>query len=165
MSAATLPAPRLERLNERWLPAVLAAEQASHPHPWGPGHFRSAQEAGNCICCLIAGETLLGYFVAMPGVEEAHLLNLTVTPAYRRQGWAAALLQALALWARSQNAACVWLEVRASNARARHVYERHGFRPVAVRRDYYPADPAAAGACGAREDAIVMKLDLTPARA
>ena len=44
----------------------------------------------------MAGDHLLGYFVAMLGVDEAHLLNITVAPAYQRQGWARVLLDALA---------------------------------------------------------------------
>ena len=48
----------------------------------------------------------------------------------------------------------LWLEVRASNARARQVYVRRGFAEIGLRRGYYPAGKAL------REDAIVMSLDL-----
>jgi len=97
---------------------------------------------------------LLGYFVAMLGVDEAHLLNITVAPAYQRQGWARVLLDALALWARGRGAQWLWLEVRASNLRAQQVYEAHGFRRVGERKRYYPAGH------GQREDAVVMSLPL-----
>ena len=100
------------------------------------------------------GGHLLGYFVAMLGVDEAHLLNITVAPAYQRQGWARVLLDALALWARGRGAQWLWLEVRASNLRAQQVYEAHGFRRVGERKRYYPA------AHGQREDAVVMSLPL-----
>jgi ribosomal-protein-alanine N-acetyltransferase len=49
---------------------------------------------------------------------------------------------------------CKWLEVRASNARAQHVYETHGYRRVGLRKRYYP------GAGDQREDAVVMSLPL-----
>ena len=90
----------------------------------------------------------------MLGVEEVHLLNITVAPTYQRQGWARVLLDALALWARGRQAQWLWLEVRASNLRAQHVYETHGFRRVGERKRYYPA------AQGQREDAVVMSLPL-----
>ncbi len=96
----------------------------------------------------------LGYFVAMMGVDEVHLLNITVAPAYQKQGWARVLLDALALWARGRGAQWLWLEVRVSNERALHVYQAHGFRRVGERKRYYPA-PA-----GQREDAVVMSLPL-----
>ena len=89
----------------------------------------------------------------MKGVDEVHLLNITVAPAFQRQGWAPLMLDALAGWSRAQGAQWLWLEVRTGNARALHVYERHGFRRVGVRRGYYPAH-------GGREDAIVMSLRL-----
>jgi ribosomal-protein-alanine N-acetyltransferase len=90
----------------------------------------------------------------MKGVDEVHLLNITVAPAHQRQGWAPVMLDALAIWARGQGAQWLWLEVRVGNARAKAVYERYGFRHVGTRRNYYPA--TAAG----REDALVMSLAL-----
>jgi ribosomal-protein-alanine N-acetyltransferase len=99
-------------------------------------------------------DTLVGYFVAMKGVDEVHLLNLTVAPEYQRQGWARVMLDALALWSRRQDAQWLWLEVRVSNMRAMQVYERHGYRRVGQRKNYYPNGP------GQREDAVVMSLAL-----
>jgi ribosomal-protein-alanine N-acetyltransferase len=97
---------------------------------------------------------VLGYFVAMKGFEEVHLLNITVAPEFQGRGWGKAMLEALAVWSRGQGANDLWLEVRASNARAIHVYQAHGFETVSVRKDYYPDRNSA------REDAVVMKLKL-----
>jgi len=83
-----------------------------------------------------------------------HLLNLTVTPAQQRRGHSRTLLDALVGRCRDQGLATLWLEVRASNVRARHVYARRGFAEVGLRRGYYPAGKAQ------REDAIVMSLPL-----
>jgi [ribosomal protein S18]-alanine N-acetyltransferase len=117
--------------------------------------------AGYLAQLLTAGDqpnaTLLGYFVAMKGVDETHLLNLTVAPAYQRQGWARVMLDALALWSRGQNAQWLWLEVRASNLQAKAVYLHYGFREVGLRKGYYPAGGSF---LNPREDAIVMSLKL-----
>jgi ribosomal-protein-alanine N-acetyltransferase len=102
----------------------------------------------------VADDTLLGYFVAMMGVDEVHLLNITVAPQHQSQGWGRVMLDALALWARGQGAQWLWLEVRVSNQRAQRIYEEHGYRRVGERKGYYPA------ASGRREDAIVMSLKL-----
>jgi ribosomal-protein-alanine N-acetyltransferase len=149
------------------LPAVLAIEQVSHGHPWTRGNFLDALHTGWHAQCLLAGDQLLGYFVAMSGVDEAHLLNLTVAPAYRGQGWARVMLEALALWARATGAQALWLEVRLSNTRALWIYEQYGFRRVSVRKGYYPAADVGAGAnsvsnsaSSAREDAVVMSCQL-----
>ncbi|WP_394755902.1 ribosomal protein S18-alanine N-acetyltransferase [Rhodoferax sp.] len=145
---------RFEPLTLAQLDAVLRVEQQAYAHPWGRRNFEDSLSAGYQIQLLLAEDTVLGYFVAMQGVEEVHLLNLTVAPDYQRQGWAQLLLEALSLWARGQGAEWIWLEVRMGNRRAIQVYEAHGFQRVGQRKNYYPS------AHGQREDALVMSLRL-----
>jgi ribosomal-protein-alanine N-acetyltransferase len=145
---------RLEPMREADLDAVVALEQQAYAHPWQQRHFADCLASGYQAQLLMAGDTLLGYFVAMKGFEEAHLLNLAVAPAYQRQGWAQVLLEALTLWARGQALQWLWLEVRAGNTRAVQVYKTHGFHYVGLRKHYYPAH------LGQREDALVMSLKL-----
>ena len=145
---------RLEELSLDQLEHVLAIETQAYEFPWSRGNFTDSLSSGYAVHLLCAGEQVLGYYVAMRGVDEAHLLNLTVAPQFQRQGWARILLDALVLWARSQAAQWLWLEVRVGNLRAMRVYERHGFRRVGQRKAYYPAG------FGKREDAIVMSMRL-----
>lgn len=148
---------RFEAMTDSHLDAVAALEQQAHAHPWQKRHFTDCLVSAYEIQLLMAGDHLLGYFVAMKGVDEVHLLNLAVAPAYQRQGWARVMLDALALWSSGQGAQWLWLEARHSNTRAIHIYKAHGFRSVGVRRQYYPA------AAGSREDAVVMSLQLKAA--
>ncbi|QNP47567.1 ribosomal protein S18-alanine N-acetyltransferase [Diaphorobacter aerolatus] len=136
------------------LEALLEVEESAYSHPWTRGNFIDAMASGYQMQLLLNDEALLGYFVAMQGVDEVHLLNITVAPDHQRKGFAHLLLQALVLWARSQNAQWLWLEVRVSNTRAREIYEKFGFRRVGERKRYYPAD------MGEREDAVVMSIPL-----
>ena len=136
------------------LDAVLEVEQLAYAHPWLRLNFQDALRSGYQAQLLLAQECLLGYFVAMKGVDEVHLLNITVAPPYQRQGWARVMLDALAIWAKGQGALWLWLEVRAGNQRAMEVYEASGYRRVGERKSYYPA------AQGQREDAVVMNLRL-----
>lgn len=155
MSAVLKPVEvRFEALTLRHLDAVLQVEQQAYAHPWSRGNFIDTLKSGYQAQLLMAGDTLLGYFVAMKGVDEMHLLNITVAPAYQRQGWARVMLDALTLWARGQGADWLWLEVRVGNVRAMQVYESHGYRRVGQRKNYYP------DANGQREDAMVMSLRL-----
>ena len=160
MSAVLKPAPssaveaHLEPMTPERLPAVLAVEQSVYSHPWTRGNFTDTLAAGHHALCLLGGDELIGYFVAMPGFEEVHLLNITVAPAHQRQGWALVLLDALVLWSRAQGAQWLWLEVRASNTRAQQIYLKRGFAGVGLRKAYYPAGH------GLREDAVVMNLRL-----
>lgn len=143
---------RIEPLTVERLDALCAVEVTAYSHPWTRANFIDSMAAGYRCQLLLGGETLIGYFVAMKGVDEVHLLNFTVAPAFQRQGWAPMMLGALAGWARSQGAQWLWLEVRKSNERALAVYECQGFRRVGVRKNYYPAHG------GQREDAVVMSF-------
>jgi ribosomal-protein-alanine N-acetyltransferase len=172
---SALPQPveaRLEPLTIERLDAVCAVEQTAYSHPWTRANFTDSIAVGYHCQCLLApvagtgieaarlspltslGEMLIGYFVAMKGVDEVHLLNITVAPAFQRQGWAPLMLEALTGWSRAQGAQWLWLEVRQSNRRALDIYLRQGYRTVGVRKGYYP------GAEGGREDAIVMSMRL-----
>lgn len=155
MSAVpSAPQAQFEAMSIAHLPQVLRVEQQAYDHPWSEVNFSDALSAGYQAQMVTAGGELLGYFIAMKGVDEVHLLNITVAPTYQGQGWARLMLDALALWARGQGAMWLWLEVRVGNLRAMQVYESHGFRRVGHRKAYYPAGQAA------REDAIVMSLKL-----
>lgn len=159
MFAAPQPPPnatevRFEPLLEAHVDAVAALENTAYSHPWSCGNFVDALKSGYQAQRLMAGDTLIGYFIAMQVLDEVHLLNITVAPVYQGQGWARMMLEALRLWARGQAAQWLWLEVRAGNHRAMHVYERHGFRRVGLRKGYYP------NGHGQREDALVMSVKL-----
>lgn len=145
---------QLQPLQEPWIDAVVQVERSAHVHPWSRTHFVDVVQAGYHAQMLLAQQSVLGYFVAMLGVDEVHLLNFTVAPQYQRQGWGRLMLQALSLWARGKQASSVWLEVRESNQRALQVYERQGFCRVALRKQYYCANH------GQRENAVVMRLNL-----
>lgn len=145
---------RFEPMTAATLDAVIALELQAYAHPWQRRNFSDCLDSGYQAQLLLAGDTLLGYFVAMKGFEEVHLLNIAVAPGHQHQGWAHVMLDALALWARGQGIQWVWLEARAGNTRAIHVYKAHGFRYVGRRKAYYPAHQ------GTREDGLVMSLHL-----
>ncbi|MBT0570031.1 ribosomal protein S18-alanine N-acetyltransferase [Curvibacter sp. CHRR-16] len=138
--------------------AVAALEQQAYAHPWSAQDFEASLEHGYHLQLLRNGhKQLLGYYVAFRVLDEAHLLNVAVLPACQGRGLGAYLMAAMHLWATSETAQCVWLEVRAGNGRARQLYQRLGYREVGQRKGYYPAEQ------GVREDAIVMRLDLRTA--
>ena len=142
-----------EPMTESRLGEVVAIERRAYAHPWTRGNFADSLRSGYQAQLLCAGDVVMGYFVAMQGVDEVHLLNITVDPEFQGQGWGRVMLDALALWARAQRAQWLWLEVRISNLRAQQVYLRYGYRRVGERKSYYPA-------AHGREDAIVMSYKL-----
>jgi ribosomal-protein-alanine N-acetyltransferase len=137
----------------RDLDAVVAVEQRAYSHPWTRGNFTDSLAAGYLAEVWRLEDAVLGYFIAMPGVDELHLLNITVAPEQQGQGHGRTMMAALQQHALHSGAAALWLEVRESNHRARALYRRLGYAEVGLRRGYYPAALR-------REDAVVMSLVL-----
>ena len=153
MSAVLKQEPRLVAMRESDLLEVLAIENAIYSHPWTRGNFADSLRAGYQCWTWRGGSNLLGYFVMLVAAGEGHLLNLSIAAACQRRGHGSTLLAETMRMARGRGALQVFLEVRPSNGGAKALYSRFGFRQVAVRPDYYPAQAG-------REDAQVLTLAL-----
>ena len=93
------------------------------------------------------GENILGYVGMMYVIDEGYISNVAVAPEYRRQGIADALILELIDRCKALDLSFATLEVRAGNAPAISLYEKHGFSPVGRRKNYYDFP---------KEDAILM---------
>ena len=130
---------------------VAALERVCFPaDPWSPELFLAALDNPGCAILLAEGEdgSILGYAVLSVVLDEGSLDNIAVAPEHRRQGVGDALLSTLIGFGRD-NLSTLTLEVRASNAPAAALYEKHGFTAVGRRKNYYNAP---------KEDAILMTL-------
>ena len=144
-----------EPMQEADLADVYALEQRVYPHPWSMANFVDSLASGYQAWALRERDgELLGYFLLMAVVDEAHLLNVAVAAQRQGEGLGYLLLNQSVACARGLGMASVLLEVRPSNARALQIYERYGFQQIGRRKGYYPA------ANGQREDAIVMRFSL-----
>ena len=134
---------------------VFALESSVYPHPWSRGNFIDSLASGYTSWTLRddAG-TLVGYFLLMAVVDEAHLLNVAVAAPRQREGMGLFLIDKVVACARGLSMESILLEVRPSNLRALKVYEKYGFTEIGRRKNYYPAHN------GQREDAIVMRFSL-----
>jgi ribosomal-protein-alanine acetyltransferase len=99
----------------------------------------------------LSGEGILAFLVAHRISAEWELENIVVAEPARRQGIGALLLSELIAHARAENAAAIFLEVRASNHQARALYRNAGFLETGLRESYYANPP---------EDAILCSLGL-----
>jgi ribosomal-protein-alanine N-acetyltransferase len=155
MNAVVKPDRVLHELSESDLDAVMAIERAVYEFPWTRGNFIDSLRAGYLMRALtLPSQGLVGYFIALAGVNELHLLNLSVAPAWQHHGHGRHMLDHLRQLAGERHAVQLWLEVRHSNGAARELYERYGFRTLGLRRGYYPAPGRQ------REDAVVMSLQI-----
>ncbi len=137
------------------LDAVVEIEEAVYSHPWTRGNFQDSLYSGYQAQTLrdAAGQ-LLGYFLVMLAVDEAHLLNISVAQAHQHKGLGRLLLDQATAVARQHHMQTMLLEVRESNAHAAKVYRHYGFAEIGRRKNYYPA------ANQSREGAIVMSMPL-----
>ena len=131
------------------VPDVHRIERASFSVPWPEDAYR-AELTGNRLAAYLvarAGAAVVGYGGIWMMVDEAHITTFAIEPAWRRQRLGETLLVALLDLAIARRAREATLEVRLSNAPARRLYEKYGFRPVGVRPRYYSDNG---------EDALIM---------
>jgi ribosomal-protein-alanine N-acetyltransferase len=143
----------IRRMRDADIPAVLLVEKDSYEFPWSAGNFVDSIHAGYSAWVYEIGGEIIGHAVLMIALDEAHLLNITIAPAWRRQGLGRVLLQHSLDAAREQQVRTLFLEVRPSNRPAIELYEKSGFEAFALRKGYYPAQQG-------REDALVMRTQL-----
>ena len=139
----------LRRLEQRDLDTVEEIERASYPTPWSRSMFAAELRKPSAIALgayLEEGE-LVGYAFVSRYVDAWHVMNVAVSPAFRRRGIASTLLQRLFEVTASDPRRGYTLEVRVSNAEAIRLYERLGFESRGIRRGYYTDN---------REDALIM---------
>jgi ribosomal-protein-alanine N-acetyltransferase len=139
------------------LPAVAGVERASYPFPWSEGIFRDCLRVGYLCRVADLDREIVAYGVLAMGAGEAHLLNLCVSERLRGRGVGRQMLLLLIERARQGGTEAVFLEVRPSNPHAIALYQSVGFVQIGLRPGYYQAE-------GGREDALVLKLDLTDGR-
>lgn len=138
------------------LDRVLEIEELSYGTPWSRRAFTSEITDNRYAHYFVARHRgrLIGYVGMWVILEEAHITNVAVDPAYRRRKVAWRLLEDMFRRARELGATRMTLEVRVSNATAQELYRKMGFVDHGIRKGYYT---------DTNEDAIIMwREDLGP---
>jgi ribosomal-protein-alanine N-acetyltransferase len=135
-------------MEPRHVTDMVLIEQACFSQPWSRRMLEGELENPQAFYLVAEQDGVLAGYAGMHAVlDEGYITNVATAPAFRRRGVAGTLLAALTARARAWSLAFLTLEVRVSNAPAIALYEKHGFVPVGVRRQYYRAP---------REDALLM---------
>ena len=135
-----LPDFTFEPMQSDDLQQVLAIENQCFENPWSKTYFtlslkrpRSYEHFYVARCA----ETVVGYIIFYILQEEAHILNIAVSPAYQRQGIGKYLLASALEMIQADDGREVLLEVAVSNLPAQYLYRQFGFRICGVRKNYY----------------------------
>jgi ribosomal-protein-alanine N-acetyltransferase len=124
------------------------------PEPWSAPAIAKLFEGPGVYGFLVSQDEPLGMIVCRAAVDDAEVLTIAVTPGAQRRGIGRALIEAAARAGCAAGATAMFLEVAVDNVSALALYERAGFRRIALRAGYY--DRGAEGLF----DAVVMRLDL-----
>src|SRR4051812_1493838 len=132
--------------------SLVAIERRCFSDPWTETSFREALESPWTFGLVAHGRPgMAGYLIGREVAGTGEVLNLAVSPDFRRRGVARALLRAGLAALRNRRVEEVYLEVRESNHSAQALYLSSGFRRVGQRAAYY-RNP--------KEDALVLWLPL-----
>ena len=135
------------------LDAVMKIETVNFPFPWTVGNFNDSINSGHICLVLELDDAVIGYAILMMVLDEAHLLNISVSSAWKGKGWGRHLLNHMMQVGRDKEGFNMFLEVRPSNVSAITLYESIGFNEMGVRPGYYPAH-------NGRENAVLMGVAL-----
>jgi ribosomal-protein-alanine N-acetyltransferase len=142
----------IDRMTLGDLDRVLEIEGVSYRTPWSRRAFTSEITENSYAHYVVARHQarIIGYVGMWVILEEAHITNVAVDPAYRRQKVAQRLLRDMFRRARDLGATRMTLEVRVSNTGAQDLYKKMGFADRGRRKGYYT---------DTNEDAVIMWKD------
>ncbi len=142
---------RIVKLDASHVEQIVELEKICFSDPWNAASI--ASELNNKLSFWLTaldGETVAGYIGSQTVLGETDMMNVAVHPAFRRQGIAESLVNALVEGLRERGSHCLTLEVRSSNEPAKKLYEKLGFSQVGRRPNYYRHP---------KEDALILRKE------
>lgn len=139
-------------MNESHVSAVAELEKLCFSDPWSERSIASelSNELSDWLVAVENG-TVVGYIGSQSVPPEADVMNVAVSPLFRRQGIGEALMKALMEHLCRKGIESLSLEVRAGNLPAISLYTRLGFVQVGRRPNYYH---------NPKEDALILRKEL-----
>jgi ribosomal-protein-alanine N-acetyltransferase len=151
-------------MRRRHLRSVLRIEALNSPRGWSLGLFMSELSYRDARVYLVAkhASRVVGFAGLLFAAEDGHVTTVSVDPDFQRHRVATRMMCVLADRALDRGVEALTLEVRPSNLAAVALYQRFGFAPVGVRRNYYREtneDALVMWATDVRSDAYRARLD------
>lgn len=142
----------IRKMNLGDVAAIAELEKLCFSDPWSENSI--ASEVNNPLSYWLVAEmdgVVAGYVGSQTVLDASDMMNLAVSPDYRRQGIGQALVNALVAHLQQNKVIALLLEVRVSNTPAIALYESLGFAQVGRRPKYYH---------NPREDALILRKEL-----
>jgi ribosomal-protein-alanine N-acetyltransferase len=130
---------------------IAELEKICFSDPWSEKSIASELDSRLSLWLVaMDGETVVAYVGSQSVLGETDMMNIAVSPNYRRQGIAEKLVVELIEKLREKGNHSLMLEVRSSNDPAQKLYEKLGFEQVGRRKNYY-RNP--------KEDALILRKE------
>lgn len=136
--------------SDDFLNDILQIERESFKKPWTCDMFKSSLKNEKIkFKVIIENGQVLAYSLFWIIGTETEILNIAVSPKFRRQSLGSKMIEYICSFSRENGSESVFLEVGAENEAAKKLYFSFGFEPIAIRKKYY-----------IDEDAIVLRKNL-----
>lgn len=138
-------------MNESHVNGIAELEKVCFSDPWSVNSITS--ELHNPLSLWIVaieGDKLAGYVGSQSVMGWADMMNIAVSPDFRKRGIGCRLVDELICRLKENQVTCLTLEVRASNDPAIALYRKMGFELVGRRPNYY-RNP--------KEDALILRKE------
>lgn len=143
---------RIVKMQLEHVAAVAEMERQCFSDPWSEKSV--ASELDNPLSLWLIAEVdgvVAGYVGSQTVLDSADMMNLAVSPSFRRQGIGERLVNCLTEELKEKGVKTLLLEVRVSNEPAKELYQKLGFEIVGKRPRYYEKP---------REDALILRKEL-----
>ncbi|KMK74366.1 ribosomal protein S18-alanine N-acetyltransferase [Alkalihalobacillus pseudalcaliphilus] len=136
------------------LDQVMIVERDAFTIPWRRELFEQELEVNKFAHYLVYEKDgqIVGYCGLWIITDEAQVTNIAVHSEYRGNGYGEELLSYAMSFAKLMGTKRLSLEVRVSNHVAQSLYQKLGFEPGGIRKNYYADN---------QEDALVMWVNVS----
>ena len=128
---------------------IAALEKQCFSEPWSLSSFVEMTQLDyvTTVAMADAEGIVYGYALASLVIDTAEILNIATHPCMRKQGIGRKMISYLHNMLGKKGCRECFLEVREHNAPAIMLYEKMGYYPISVRKNYYK---------NPKENAIIM---------
>lgn len=132
---------KIREMDKNDVDSVEKLEIASYgEHHWSKDSFLGEltnDYAHYFVAVNNENNNIIGYYGLWHILEEVHILNISVSPDYRRRSVGEALLVHAINYCLENEVKYITLEVRVSNIPAKNLYEKYGLKSLGIRKGYY----------------------------
>ena len=140
----------IENISQNAISELLEIEEEVFPNPWRYEDFEIMLFNSPYNFLLKEKNEIIGYFCSLVTDKIIHITNFAIAKKYQDNGLGYLFLKILIKSSNQDRHPTFFLEVRKSNKKAIHLYEKLGFEIADIIQNYYK---------NPQEDALLMVKD------